>query len=171
VAERDELSAIVVPGQVEHDRTEVGGRLAPVLDPARGPGQADERLLDEILGQTERVRRARRGNSLTSEQAVIQMGFLNEVQIAQALAAEADLPYVKINPLDLDLDLVTKALSGPFARRHGMVAISKTAEKITIAVHNPFAPFPFDDIRVLQSLQREPPMPRPVRLPARAAAS
>ena len=90
----------------------------------------------------EKVRRAQKVNKFSVEQAIVQLGVVNEVQIAQALAAEADLPYVKINPLDLDLDVVTKGVAGPFARRHGMVAIAKTADRITVAVHNPFAPFP-----------------------------
>jgi len=103
--------------------------------------------------QADRARRTARMNSVGAEHAVIQLGFANDVQIAQALAAHAGLPYVKINPLDLDLDVVTKALSGPFARRHGMVAISKTAQRITIAVHDPFAPFPADDVRLVTGLE------------------
>src|SRR3954447_19253824 len=74
--------------------------------------------------QAERVRRATRMNSAqTTEQAIIQLGFANEVQVAQAVAAHAGLAYVKINPLDLDLDVVTKGIAGPFARKHGLVAI------------------------------------------------
>jgi general secretion pathway protein E len=102
--------------------------------------------------QLERVRRAQKLNGLTAEQTVLQLGFVNEVQIAQALAAQAGLPYVKINPLDLDLDVVTKAVAGPFARRHGMVAIGKTQDRITIAVHDPFAPFPFEDVKRVTGL-------------------
>jgi len=105
--------------------------------------------------QAERVRRATRVGSLSTEQAIIQLGFANEIQIAQALAAHAGLPYVKINPLDLDIDIVTKALSGPFARKHGLVAISKSADKITVAVHDPFAPFPADDIKRVTGLDVE----------------
>src|SRR5262245_61940335 len=86
--------------------------------------------------QADRVRRAVKMRTMGREQAVVQMGFANEVQIAKALAAHAGLPYVKINPLDLDLDVVTKGISGPFARKHGMVAISKAGDKITIAVHD-----------------------------------
>jgi general secretion pathway protein E len=103
--------------------------------------------------QAEKVRRAARVNSMTHEQAVIQLGLANEVQIAQAVAAHAGLPYVKINPLDLDLDVVTKGLSGPFARKHGLVAISKTADTITVAVYDPFAPFPEEDIKRVTGLE------------------
>jgi general secretion pathway protein E len=102
--------------------------------------------------QAERVRRAQKVNGFSAEQAVLQLGLASDVQIAQALAAQAGLPYVKINPLDLDLDVVTKAVAGPFARRHGLVAISKTAERITIAVHDPFAPFPAEDIKRVTGL-------------------
>jgi general secretion pathway protein E len=97
--------------------------------------------------QVEKIRRAQKVNGLTAEQAVIQLGVLSDTQIAQALAAHAGLPYVKINPLDLDLDVVTRAIAGPFARRHGMVAIAKNGDRITIAVHNPFAPFPYEDVK------------------------
>src|SRR5262245_36715892 len=94
--------------------------------------------------QVERVRRSQKVGGLGLEQAVVQLGFASEVQIAQALAGHANLPYVKINPLDLDLDVVTRAIAGPFARKHGMVAIGKTERTITVAVFDPFAPFPAD---------------------------
>jgi general secretion pathway protein E len=105
--------------------------------------------------QAERTRRAAKINSQTHEHAAIQLGFVNEVEIAKTLAAHAGLSYVKINPLDLDLDVVTRALPGPFARKHGIVAIGKTADKITIAVFDPFAPFPLEDIQLVAGLQVE----------------
>jgi general secretion pathway protein E len=102
--------------------------------------------------QAERVRRAQKVNGYPAEQALVQLGVVNEVQIAQALAAESGLPFVKINPLDLDIDVVTKAVAGPFARRHGMVAIDKTDAALTFAVYNPFAPFPYEDIKRVTGL-------------------
>jgi general secretion pathway protein E len=103
--------------------------------------------------QAERVRRAARVNTLTPEQAIVQLGFASEVKIAQTVAAAAGLPYVKINPLDLDLDVVTKGIAGPFARKHGLVAISKTEDTITVAVYDPFRPFPADDITLVTGLK------------------
>jgi general secretion pathway protein E len=132
---------------------------APRKSAAAPPPQETTDLIPILLGrrlitpeQADKIRRTVRMNNATAEQAVIQLGIVSEVQIAQALAAHAGLPYVKINPLDLDLDVVTRALSGPFARRHGMVAISKTADTITIAVHDPFAPFPADDVKRVTGL-------------------
>ena len=105
--------------------------------------------------QAERVRRSIKLNKVSAEQAVIALGIANEVQIAQLIAVQAGLPYVKINPLDLDLDVVTKAVPAPFARKHGLVAIAKTDQKITIAVYDPFAPFPLDDIKHVTGLEVE----------------
>jgi general secretion pathway protein E len=93
------------------------------------------------------VRRAQGSSGSTAEQAVTQLGLVTDVQIAQALAAHAGLPYVKINPLDLDLDVVTKSIPEVFASRNGLVAIARAGDRVTIAVHDPFAPFPEEDIR------------------------
>ncbi len=121
----------------------------------RRPSCSSVLVAQKVLSaeQVEKLRRAQKVNGLPVEQAVLQLGLANDVQIAQALAAQAGLPYVKINPLDLDLDVVTKAIAGPFARRHGMVAIAKTNERITIAVHDPFAPFPFEDVKRVTGLE------------------
>jgi general secretion pathway protein E len=105
--------------------------------------------------QIEIVRRTARLKSLSLEQAIVDLGLATDVQIAQTLATYAGLPFVKINPLDLDLDVVTTALSGPFARKHGLIAISKTETTLTVAVYDPLIPFPADDIRRVTGLDVE----------------
>ena len=105
--------------------------------------------------QIDAVRRTAKIKSLTIEQTIVALGIATEVQIAEVLARYAGLRFVKINPLDLDLDVVTTALSGPFARRHGLIAISKTDTTLTVAVHDPLAPFPMDDIRSVTGLEVE----------------
>src|SRR5438876_3950567 len=133
-------------------------KTGPVTPPAvESPELLPILVARKVLNaeQAERAKRSARVNNVTMEQAVVQLGLASEIQIAQALAAHAGLAYVKINPLDLDLDVVTKGVSGPFARRHGLVAISKSAEKITVAVFDPFAPFPADDIKRVTGLDVE----------------
>jgi general secretion pathway protein E len=103
--------------------------------------------------QAERVRRQARSTGATIVQTVQDLGLATEPQISEAVASFANLKFVKINPLDLDLDVVTGALSGPFSKRHGLVAIAKTDEKLTVAVHDPFAPFPIDDIKRVTGLR------------------
>jgi len=102
--------------------------------------------------QAERVRRYARANSIPVAATIVALEFATEIQIAEALAAFAGLPFVKLNPLELDLDVVTGALSAAFCRRHGLVAISKTAITLTVAVRDPFAPFPADDIKTVTGL-------------------
>src|SRR5205809_1630542 len=119
-----------------------------------GPDLLEVLVASRVLTaeQAERVRRDLKVGNVSAETAVIQLGFASEVQIAQALAAHVGLPYVKINPLDLDLDVVTKGIAGPFARKHGLVAIAKAENKITVAVYDPFRPFPTEDIRRVTGL-------------------
>src|SRR4029079_13635185 len=105
--------------------------------------------------QVDPIRRDTRTKSVPVEQAIIALRLHTEVQNAESLASHAGLRFVKINPLDLDLDVVTTALSGPFARRHGLIAISKHANTLTEAVHDPLAPFPGDDIRRVTGLDVE----------------
>jgi general secretion pathway protein E len=105
--------------------------------------------------QVERVRRTARATGASLVQTIVKLGLATETQIAEALAAVAGLRFVKINPLELDLDVVTGALAGPFARRHGLVALSKTEDKVVVAVHDPFAPFPHEDIRRVTGLEVE----------------
>jgi general secretion pathway protein E len=102
--------------------------------------------------QAERVRKHARASAMPVVDAVVKLGLATEVQVAEALAQFTGLRFVKINPLELDLDVVTGALSGPFARKHGIVALAKTEEKLTVAVSDPFAPFPADDIKRVTGL-------------------
>jgi general secretion pathway protein E len=102
--------------------------------------------------QADRVRRATTGNPAGVIQAIVKLGMANEVQIGEALAAFSGLRFIKINPLELDLDVVTGALSGPFCRRHGLVAIARSDQKLTVALYDPFAPFPEEDIKMVTGL-------------------
>jgi general secretion pathway protein E len=105
--------------------------------------------------QVEPIRRTARVKGISIEEAVVDLGLTTEVKLAEALAHYAGLRFIKINPLNLDLDVVTTALSGPFARKHGLIAISKTDTTLTVAVHDPTAPFPLDDIRRVTGLDVE----------------
>jgi general secretion pathway protein E len=63
---------------------------------------------------------------------------LDEDAIAEAVAAAADVPYLKIDPVKVDPDLVTRTLSRPFARRHAVVPIGRNGDQLTIALSDPF---------------------------------
>ena len=62
---------------------------------------------------------------------------IDEDAIAQVIAASADLPFLKIDPLKVDGDLVTRTLSRPFARRHAVIPVARNGESLTLAVVDP----------------------------------
>ena len=102
--------------------------------------------------QADKVDKLARIEKLSSDEAIVRLGILTEVQLTQALAEAAGLRFQRINPLDLDLEVVTSALPAGFARKNGIVAIGQNGGKIVIAVHDPFAPFPDEDIRRVTGL-------------------
>jgi general secretion pathway protein E len=62
---------------------------------------------------------------------------VDEDAVAQVLAQEAGVPYLKIDPLRIDSQLVTKTLSRPFARRHVVLAVDQQGEDIVLAITDP----------------------------------
>jgi general secretion pathway protein E len=63
---------------------------------------------------------------------------LDEDAIAEAIAAAADTPYLKIDPVRVAPDLVTRTLSRPFARRHAVIPVSRDGDALTLALTDPF---------------------------------
>ena len=62
---------------------------------------------------------------------------LDEDAIAEAIGAAADVPYLKIDPVKVDPDLVTRTLSRPFARRHAVIPVARNGDQLTIALTDP----------------------------------
>jgi general secretion pathway protein E len=63
---------------------------------------------------------------------------LDEDAIAQCVAQAAGVPYVKVDPLSIDGELVTKTLSRPFARRHAVLPIAQGENGLRVALTDPF---------------------------------
>ncbi len=63
---------------------------------------------------------------------------LDEDAIAECIAARASLPYLKIDPLRIDNELVTKTLSRPFARRHAVIPVGQEGGRMRLALTDPF---------------------------------
>ncbi len=62
---------------------------------------------------------------------------IDEDVVAQTLAQATGVPYLKIDPLRIDNDLVTKTLSRPFARRHAVIPVGRNGEELCFAVTDP----------------------------------
>jgi general secretion pathway protein E len=63
---------------------------------------------------------------------------IDDFLLARLIAEEAHLPFFKIDPLRLDVEMVESKISRPFARRHRMVPVAVRDGKLVVAVVNPF---------------------------------
>ncbi|MDY6851520.1 MAG: GspE/PulE family protein [Thermodesulfobacteriota bacterium] len=81
---------------------------------------------------------------------------LSEEVIMKAVAKDVNLPYRKIDPLDLDLDVVTKTLPRSFALKHLVVPVGIAAGSLEVAVCDPFDQIVLDDVRRVSEFQVAP---------------
>jgi general secretion pathway protein E len=78
-------------------------------------------------------------------------GRLDEEAIMRAVAAELGMGFKKIDPLELDLELVTQTIPKSFALKHTVLPVESSLEIITVVVYDPFNRQVLEDIeRVTQ---------------------
>ena len=75
-------------------------------------------------------------------------GALNEFDIAEAIARDANLPFVRIDTLTLDADLIESKISRPFAKRHRMIPLTMKDSRLQVACANPY------DMEAIDSFRR-----------------
>ena len=63
---------------------------------------------------------------------------VDERVITRKVAAAVGLPFVEIDPLQLDYKLVTEAFGGPFAERHLIIALADDPQELTCATADPW---------------------------------
>ena len=63
---------------------------------------------------------------------------LDEDAISEAVARDAGVGYRKIDPLKLDMALITRTLSRPYAERHVALPLQAVDGRLIVAVANPF---------------------------------
>ncbi|MGW8186551.1 MAG: GspE/PulE family protein [Desulfobacterales bacterium] len=84
-----------------------------------------------------------------------QAGLVDEDAIFATLAKEWDLPYRKIDPLKLDLNLVTSLIPHNFAASHLVLPIDKKDSTLVVATPVPLNLVVQDDIRRVTNLNAE----------------
>jgi general secretion pathway protein E len=75
-------------------------------------------------------------------------GVLGEAEIARAIARDAGVKYVRIDPLRLDADLIESKVSRPFAKRHRMIPLTIRDGRLQVACADPY------DLESIDSLRR-----------------
>ncbi|MDO9392031.1 MAG: GspE/PulE family protein [bacterium] len=73
--------------------------------------------------------------------------YLTEDMITLAVAQELKIPYRKIDPLKLQLDVVTSHVARPYAIRHLIVPLEEESGTVTMAVADP------SNLEILESLE------------------
>ncbi|MEJ2363249.1 MAG: GspE/PulE family protein [Deltaproteobacteria bacterium] len=71
---------------------------------------------------------------------------LDEEGIMRMMAADLGMTFKKIDPLKLDLELVTQTISKNFALKHMVLPVESSLETITVAVYDPFNRQVLEDI-------------------------
>ena len=78
---------------------------------------------------------------------------LDEEHIYQMLAQAWQVPYKKIDPLKLDLNIVTSIIPHSFARRHLVLPLAINDGRLTVATPNPFNSELLEDIARASNLE------------------
>jgi len=73
---------------------------------------------------------------------------LREFEIARAVAADSKLDFTRIDPINLDADLIESKMSRPFAKRHRMIPLELQNGKLRVACADP------NDIEGIDSFRR-----------------
>ncbi|MFL6244695.1 MAG: GspE/PulE family protein [Thermoanaerobaculia bacterium] len=63
---------------------------------------------------------------------------MDDFLLARLIAEDAHLPFFKIDPLKLDVQMIESRISRPFARKNKMVPVAVRDGKLVVAVVNPF---------------------------------
>src|SRR5690606_22693798 len=71
---------------------------------------------------------------------------VGEEALTELYARRLGLPYVKLDPLELDADFVTSVLSKPFARKHSMIAVEDRGDALRVATSSPLDPLAFESV-------------------------
>jgi len=113
--------------------------LRSVLDQKNKRRKLSDILLKDGIIDQQKLSQAHdvsKKSNISFEKALIKLGYADEEQIAQALASQFDLPYVKINSLNVDITL-SRFINAAYAQKHQIVPISKIGNTLTLAMIEP----------------------------------
>lgn len=82
--------------------------------------------------------------------------ILTEDMITEAIATELGLKYLKIDPLRLDLHVVTSYVSRPFAMKHLIIPVEERDGVVTVACADPFNLDPLESLKTARKVKVRP---------------
>jgi len=113
--------------------------LSFVLDQKNKRRKLTDILLKSALIDQQKLSHARevsKQSNISIEKSLLKLRYVDEEQMAQAVASQYDLPYVLINSFDLDLSL-SRYISAVYAQKQRIAPISKIGNTLTLAMAEP----------------------------------
>ncbi|MBF0451065.1 MAG: type II/IV secretion system protein [Candidatus Magnetomorum sp.] len=83
-------------------------------------------------------------------------GILDEEEIVKLVADQMGFEYKRIDPLKLELELVTKTIPHVFALKHLVVPINKREGRLEVVMHNPSETEVIEDIKRVVGMDIRP---------------
>lgn len=126
-------------------------------------------LLDKEIITTAQLNESRqkRQNKSSLIKSLIDLNFVEEDQIIDAFRKVCDVPYVDMDSVDPDPDLV-QCIPGHLQRRYAVMPIGQPdLETLEVAMADPTDLVALDDLRALTSLRIRPVLARPRQLSAK----
>jgi len=120
-----------------------GKRLGKVLVQA---GLITQDQLEEALAQ---------GNGLSLAATLSNLGYADDVKIAQEVARAMGLVYVDLGTYDIDPNAAT-SLSSDLAKRYTILPIKVQDEELVVAMSDPANIFAIDDLRIVTGYEIRP---------------
>ncbi|MGN6186358.1 MAG: GspE/PulE family protein [Thermoanaerobaculia bacterium] len=80
---------------------------------------------------------------------------IDDFLLARLIAEDAHLPFFKIDPLKLDVEMIESKISRPFARKNKMIPVAIRDGKLILAMVNPFDHNAVDAYRPIAKLDLE----------------
>lgn len=123
--------------------------LSFVLDQKNKRRKLTDILLGNGLVDQQKMSHARevgKQNNISVEKALLKLNYIDEESLSRVIAAQYDMPYVQINPNDLDLSL-SRYISAVYAQKQRIAPISKIGNTLTLAMAQPLKSH---DIRELE---------------------
>jgi general secretion pathway protein E len=148
-------------------------RRGLITDDARKTAFARENLQRSKLLREQASRaggRALRRAELSPVELLASFGFVDlqheselvdEDKATRAVAEELGVTYRKIDPLKLDAALITRTLSRPFARKHGVLPLERRNGILLVASTNPFDRELIENLRALTGGEVHPVLAAP----------
>jgi len=95
----------------------------------------------------DRIIKMQKDSGKDLQKIIIELNILKKDEMMIALAEEIGVKYVNLSDIDSD-PVIVVLIPEEMARRHQLIAIDKSENKLTVAMANPLDVFAYDEIKI-----------------------